>query len=443
MKKNLPVMCVLFNQARQEILIKHDTEGVIQPFSDAIDVYAWGATELGIAIISFDNERCQYMALARKGKRVVTSKNRIGFSSLIDLGGILTSDIDRLTNNHIWGRFTRESTGFSPVTLLDDWQAVIAAIKKLRPYAAREIDRLVSLSQYSGYSLTGAHAEILLQEREALGAALDIFSRSSQLRQQVLGEWAPDPEMVTNVDNEEKTATLEASENLPAFIRGIPERYINEESAIQHDLYNWIKDATHELGVACFKQGDRSLSIFYANKNRLEKCLGVDLIYYDEKFELFVLVQYKLMRDEAYRPDKQMMEELSRMDDAYWKLRLPAGITSEIDYRLNDDGFMFKLVPNKGLTPASGELIKGMYVPREYMHFLVSEHGPKGSRGGTRITFENAGRYLTNTQFTGCVQSGWIGFRGIQSEKLKAVLKDFIQGSRQLMLAYASSEYYE
>ncbi len=103
---------------------------------------------------------------------------------------------------------------------------------------------------------------------------------------------------------------------------------------------------------------------------------------------------------------------------------------------------MFKLVPNKGLMPASGELIKGMYIPREYMHFLIGEHGPKGVRGGRLIAFENTNRYLTNTQFAEFIQNGLIGSRGVQSDALKDILRDFFERPRSIVLAYESQRYF-
>lgn len=42
------------------------------------------------------------------------------------------------------------------------------------------------------------------------------------------------------------------------------------------------------------------------------------------------------------------------------------------------------------------------------MNFLISTAGPKGPCGGSQITFENAPRYLTNTEFSSLVHAGWV-----------------------------------
>ena len=97
---------------------------------------------------------------------------------------------------------------------------------------------------------------------------------------------------------------------------------------------------------------------------------------------------------------------------------------------------MLKLVPSKGLKPASGELIKGMYIPREYMHFLLGPNGPKGPQGGAQVTFRGAPRYLTNSQFAASIHAGWIGTRGVQTKALGAMIQQFYESGRAMLVAY-------
>lgn len=97
---------------------------------------------------------------------------------------------------------------------------------------------------------------------------------------------------------------------------------------------------------------------------------------------------------------------------------------------------MLKLVPSNGLKPASGELIKGMYIPREYMHFLLGPNGPKGPQLGAQITFNGAPRYLTNSQFSASVHEGWVGTRGVQTQALGAMIQQFYESGRAMLVAY-------
>ena len=217
-------------------------------------------------------------------------------------------------------------------------------------------------------------------------------------------------------------------------------RHLSEEAAIQHDFFNWPGMSTkHTAGQSVFKRGQRRLEVTYANRNPLETTFGVDLIYYNCVFRSFVFVQYKLMRMEngqaLYRPDSQLEVELKRMDSCYKSLHTGDRIRSHEDYRFCDDGFLLKFIPAGDLQPVSRELIKGMYVPREYMHFLLGPNGPKGPRGGPKITFDDVPRYLTNSEFSTNVGRGWIGTRAVRREDVQDMVQRSYETRRAVMVA--------
>ena len=63
-----------------------------------------------------------------------------------------------------------------------------------------------------------------------------------------------------------------------------------------------------------------SLTVVMANRLSLEKQLGADLIYRNEAYNSFVLVQYKAMEHEAGTarvrlPNNQLEKELKRMEE--------------------------------------------------------------------------------------------------------------------------------
>ena len=126
------------------------------------------------------------------------------------------------------------------------------------------------------------------------------------------------------------------------------------------------------------------------------------------------------------------------MDNCYKLLHTTDGIRSREDYRVSDDGFLVKFVPARGRQPASQELIKGMYVPSEYMHFLLGPNGPKGPRGGPKITFENVPRYLTNSEFSTNVAKGWIGTRAARREQVQEMVRRSYETQRAVMVASES-----
>jgi hypothetical protein len=136
-----------------------------------------------------------------------------------------------------------------------------------------------------------------------------------------------------------------------------------------------------------------------------------------------------------YRPDEQLDKEVARIAEFHRKVKISTDVSSHTGFRLNYDGFLYKLVPNKGLQAATETLIAGMYITNSYMKFLLGENGPKGERGGRLITFKNSPRYLTNTEFSGMVNRGWIGTSLHQSDSLSQLISEFLQTGRALMVA--------
>lgn len=434
-------LIIHFDEEQRNDLIKSNEENLT--FSDALSVYDWEIKQLQVVLISFTGKTIDFISLASKGSRVATAKSRVEFSDLVDLNSVPLDKIEILLEPNTKLHFMRSSSGRGGRIPNQTWTSVLSALKNLRPNKASEIDRLTALKEISRYHLTGAKAELFLQQREALGAALDIFSGTNQLRKNVLKSWAPKLEEVTDRNDDTMEAILSSSDDGYSFMNGLQERYIQEESAIQHDLFNWegVRASLHHMGVSRFTQGNRVLEIVYANKNSLEHTLGIDLIYYNKSYHSFVLVQYKLMKEKNdkegyfYRPDEQLEKEIKRMNEFHNDYPNSSELLKHEFYRLNSDGFLFKLVPSRGLQAASEKLISGMYIPREYMMFLLGKNGPKGEKGGRIISFNNSPRYLTNTEFSSSVNRGWIGSASYQSEILSAVIASYLETGRAIMVA--------
>lgn len=440
---------VNFDEARRNDLLSERVDDFTDSFSDALSVYDWELGQLSIALLSFSPETIDYISLAKKGKRVVTSKNRVEFSSIVSLDALPLVSIERYLDTKLSRFFIRSSQGSGGAIPKVTWKAVLDAIKNERPNVSSEIDRLISLTKYAGVRLYGGRTDILAQEREALGVSLDIFSGGASLRNQVLSQWAPLEDDVEDLNENDAIATLNFTQSsMPSFLRGLPERFRQEESAIQHDLMNWDDEtAVHIEGISHFEQGNRQLSIVYANRNSLEKTLGVDLIYCNEAFNQFVLVQYKIMKKESgvqvYRPDEQFRKELKRMDKFYSRYGEGELPINDTEFRFNPDGFFFKLVPNKGLIAASGELSKGMYLSREYVHFLLGPNGPTGPKGGSVINFENASRYMSNSEFISNVRLGRLGSFGSVSQCISEIIRAYYETGMAVMVAKESERIWD
>lgn len=441
-----PGLLVYFERAQNE-LIRPVSNGEYFPFSDNLILRerGWEFGETVPALLAFSPSTIDYLAIAKRGKYSATAKFRVDFWGMFKLDSLATKAVEAKLGSEINQYFVSASRPAKSPISGEIWLKLVQVVKQLLPRLSDDIDRIISLSRYTNYHLTGPIADVFLQEREALGIALDIFSTKAELRQQVLKSWAPQESSVSDVNEKDSTARLKDNDGLHSFVGGIPDRFRRqEESAISHDLFNWKgMTPTHVSGTTHFERGDRQLDVIYANRNSLERTLGVDLIYCNERYALFVLVQYKLMKREhnqwVYRPDSQMMDELERMDTFHKRFDEKLPITDHAEFRLNHDGFFFKLVPNEGLRPASGELIQGMYFLREYMRFLTGEGGAKGMKGGRIITAHHAPRYLSNSEFAAGVNGGWIGTRGNQSKIIREILKQYYETGNALMFARESS----
>jgi len=445
MKTAKGILIYFDESQRSDFLKEKGSEGY--SFSDTLSVSDWTIKRFQVAILSFSGNTFDYICLAVKGKKVATAKYRVEFFDFVDLHSLPVSDVQQKISGNLQRHFINVSNGKGGSFPDQTWSESVTAIKALRPQTSEEINRIISIQQISSYQLTGLISEKLLQEREAFGAALDIFCGTNQLRKKVLSTWSPGIDKVEVTDESQNIAEIsDASGRASSLLSGISEKYISEESAIQHDLYNWpeIERTSHEVGVSTFQQGHRMLEVVYANRNRLEETLGVDLIYHNLEFNSFILVQYKLMKEEnkgkdyIYRPDPQFDKELSRMNDFTEHHSRTTNLVDDAQYRLLEDGFFFKLVPNIGFRVASPDLISGMYLTRAYVNYVVSPIGPRGPRGGKVFGFKNTPRYLTNSEFVNMVNRGWIGTMGNDSDVLCHLISGFLESGNAVLIATES-----
>lgn len=403
-------------------------------FSDALSARDWEFKDYEVCLISFGGGAIDVACLGQRGKIVASAKYRVSFSLFVALDALPFNAIGEKIGAALRPHLVRSSSGRGGRVPPETWREAFAEIKRQRPAAAEALDNLVLLKAASKRVFAGAGVEVVALERDAVGVALDIFDQSKQLRKDTLTRWAP---------------PSDALDALPPFLDGVNAIRLTEEQMLSHDANIFPGDG----GVSTrfgrrFTLANRVLDVAYLNRTTVEKTLGVDLVYYNHTFAAYTLVQYKRMVKERLRDDRpessvfrpssdgNFQPELVRMRD--FRSRLPDGWGGQRDwaaYRLDGDGFFFKFCPSITLEVLSGELIKGLYLPREYMESLLNSTITNGPQGGKLISYENVQRHLSNTDFTSLVQHGWIGTRGLSTLEVTDVIRRSLEAGRAVVFA--------
>ena len=300
---------------------------------------------------------------------------------------------------------------------------VLNGLVQLRPTLRGRIDYLIKITSPVAPKRRIVDREpIVAYERDASGLALELAGLHDA-RTELLREW-------------------DGTEDEP-FLRSTTGYTVLEDRALEHDARvfgDWALVKSSVVGVARFESRGRRVTIVNANRAGLEKALGVDLIYYTQEYNAYILVQYKRwLNDDAaqwtFRPDKQFDAEVARMR------KLFLGVTAAVepsDYRFDERCCFLKLCAPRTPDAFSSDLVRGAYLPLEYWDVLETSGSLAGSRGGRVLTHATVSRYLTNTDFINLVRSSWVGSRGVTSRHIESVVAAGLESNRSLILAVST-----
>ena len=212
----------------------------------------------------------------------------------------------------------------------------------------------------------------------------------------------------------------------------------SEDAVIAHDarVVDGFEIASSDLtGRAVFVNGEEVLEVITANRQPLEKVLGVDLIYLNATMQNVVMVQYKMLeaegegrrKDWVFRPDNQFREEVARMR-RFADGRAPG--TSE--YRINSEVFYLKFV-KRDATLGRAPIV----IPMDHFERLEQDPAFKGPRGGFRVSYDTlGGRYLRQDSFLGLVRSGYIGAYSQEASALTRIIEAILEDGRGMVAAF-------
>jgi hypothetical protein len=308
--------------------------------------------------------------------------------------------------------------------------ATIDAMLSVEPALSKRLSRFSEQRAALLRRLTKTGRENLAAQKETLTAALELAG----LRTDEVLSWSP-------------------TEHAPRFfLEGMPEATLREDAMLVSDFSSVPGfDAIRQFPFATrVFESSRSvylrvkLKVIMANRLALEEQTGADLIYYNETFRSFVMVQYKSMENGdkgpefRWRPQDQLAEEITRMDVLLESLKTQPTDNTAASFRLHTNPFFLKLCPRLTFNPDDKGLTQGMYLPLDYWKSLATDSTTRGLRGGRLITYENVGRKLTNSEFVTIVANAWVGTTVPQSVVLEKVIESVIQTGKTVTLAVKS-----
>ncbi len=308
----------------------------------------------------------------------------------------------------------------------DLWPKLITLLKTLRPDSATALNQLFA-ERDKERRLFGDGDRLLrlVEQRDCVGLTLEMagLDRKTALRSLDVGVTDEARSILDLLDNES----------------------LHEQDAIRHDerVFEGLLNGQMRHGV--FTDGkDRAVRIHVYDKKPLESVLGIDLLVFQEAYQSFLLLQYKMMKPShekngktwSYLVDSQLRKQMELMDRAQARIyeeELPEKVMW--DWRLNGCPFYFKFCEATRSTARADGLVRGLTISLEHLTHFLSLDESRGEQGGRRVGYTNCPRYLNNTQFVELARDGWIGCDRSGYEFVKGILEAGEAGGRLAMFA--------
>jgi hypothetical protein len=379
-----------------------------------------------VVFASFESQSVTHIANGRKGSSAGTGLVRLNLEDLQPLKSpipyaVLLEAIPARLRQHL--RRVFENGGIIPPKTLG---AMVDAITKLDDTIAPRLSRFSDQRRERIRALTRQSRENLAVQKETLGMALEIAG----LPKEELLAWSP-------------------TANQRSFLDGLPQAYVREDAMIVADLstvpgFSAIQDGVTHFAARTFEAQHNPgvrLTVTMANKLALEEQTGADLIYYNETYRSFVMVQYKAMErgndgpEFRWKAGDQLAQEIQRMDDLLGELAKIPPDDDPDGFRFTHDPFMLKFCSRMDFDPDDKGLFPGIYLPVGLWKKLSVSGRLRGPKGGNLLTYDNVGRRINNTEFATLVANAWIGTTIGQSHLLEKVIRAVLTTGKTVTFA--------
>lgn len=394
-------------------------------FAEAVDDFQFSKYQPLVAIVVDPDKQVTHIGRARKGVRAATGKRRLNLENLIELNfPIPIEQISSLAATRSRSRVQSilEDGGlFTPKAFL----AVVDALVALDPGTGDLLDKFSTSSTQRLSKLSAEVKTALAYQKETIASALEF----SGIGRETIGNWE-----------------LKGTDAPISYLEGLPEARLLEDAMIEWDLhsvpgFDEVQSLPH-VSTAIFRNDETTLHVTLANKRPLEHQTGADLIYFNQTFGSFVMVQYKAMEQDEKRaalfrfPQSQLTEEIERMDRLLDQLSALSVTKTSRNFRLNENPFYLKFCPRiQKFEPNSTALTSGMYIPLDLWKRLEADSSLNGPRGGKSLTYQNVGRFVDNGSFAMLVERAWIGTTINASKILAEWIRHISKSGRSITLA--------
>jgi hypothetical protein len=379
-----------------------------------------------VVFACFENGKVTHIADGRKGASAGTGLVRLNMNDLQALARPIAFDeleggVSVKIRSHL--RRVLTNGGLLPPKTLG---ALVDCIVGLDGSIAARLSRFSERRHEALARLNAGEKNNLALQKEALGIALEI----SGLSRDALLAWQ-------GCDGSQQS-----------FLAGLPGAQVREDAMLLADFstvpgYEAISEATH-YGSKVFESLSNPavrLTVIMANRFPLEQQTGADLIYFNEAYQSFVMVQYKAMEKGDHGPEfrwqagDQFVQEIERMDSLIAELKkIPSGGNPD-GYRFSDNPFFLKFCPRVVFNPDDKGLFKGIYLPLDLWKRAEVAGRLKGTKGGNLLTFDNVGRRINNTEFVSLVANSWVGTSIEQSAILGPLIREVLASGKTVTFA--------
>ena len=245
-------------------------------FSDALSSADWPVKQWEVCGLMFEPQAITHWALARKGNKVASGKVRVDFTEVIATD-IPLAEIERRVGVQVRNYVVRSRSGVGGKVPVGSWAAMKRAVGEINGLSLTALERLERLRDQSRQLISLPGSKIVAQQRDAVGLALDVFDQAGQLRKDTLRGWvAP------------------SGQGLTSFLDGLAGVRTVEDQLIARDAAKFpsADSIRHTVVGAVFRVGGRKLEVFNVNRTPVESAIGVDLVYFNDSYKSWTLVQY-------------------------------------------------------------------------------------------------------------------------------------------------------